>query len=422
MRDISIKFIFFLSFLSLLSSCEESPIERDTFIKFFGGAFNQKAFDFQASPDGEFYVIVGSSRSFGANPLSDQIFVITTDINGNRLNQNSFGNDSLTQEGKDIAFTQNGDILIAAYTDSLVGTQSAKLSLLRVNTNLDSLEQQIYDITVDPTEKLYISPSSDGGFVLLGTIPEAGDALLKDMILLKIDADLQPEYSRRYGLLSRNDIAGSLLIENDDITWCGTANRRSDNTDSDMRILRADPSGELIWTFDFDENNNTLETGRDIQRSGNGYVMVGSKANTGREDIFVVEVEVDENRLITSTNSSIISLANGVTQTIGESIFPVSDENGGGFVIAGSLTQNDNPGSFLLKLDANLQLDPTWPVNPQIFGGDADANSSERSCDQDQGQIVRPTPDGGFLILSTICFEANSVISLIKTNNLGELF
>ena len=251
----------------------------------------------------------------------------------------------------------------------------------------------------------------------MATVPEEDDATLKDMVLLKVDASLQPVYTRRYGLLSRNDIAGSLVLENENITWCGTANRRVDNSDSDLRILRADASGELVWAFDFDENNNVLETGRDIQPSGNGYVMVGSKS----ADIFVVEAEIDQNGFLSTSNSDIINFGGGI-EAEGQSIFPVSAENGGGFVIAGSLIQNSNPNAFLLKLDDNLQIDTSWPINPQIFGGESDINNTERTCEPDQGLIVRPTPDGGFLVLSTICFEANSVISLIKTNNLGEIF
>ena len=417
MRILQIRFLLFVSLLISLNACDDSQVVDDTFIKFFGGAFNQKAFDLQASPNGDFFVIVGSSLSFGINPIADQIFVITTDINGNRINQNSFGNPFLAQEGKALAFAQNGDILIAAYTDSIIGNQPAQLSLLRVSSNLDSLEQQTYDIAVDVNENLYISQSTDGGFVLLATVPEEDDATLKDMVLLKVDASLQPVYTRRYGLLSRNDIAGSLVLENENITWCGTANRRVDNSDSDLRILRADASGELVWAFDFDENNNVLETGRDIQPSGNGYVMVGSKS----ADIFVVEAEIDQNGFLSTSNSDIINFGGGI-EAEGQSIFPVSAENGGGFVIAGSLIQNSNPNAFLLKLDDNLQIDTSWPINPQIFGGESDINNTERTCEPDQGLIVRPTPDGGFLVLSTICFEANSVISLIKTNNLGEIF
>ena len=103
MRILQIRFLLFVSLLISLNACDDSQVVDDTFIKFFGGAFNQKAFDLQASPNGDFFVIVGSSLSFGINPIADQIFVITTDINGNRINQNSFGNPFLAQEGKALA-------------------------------------------------------------------------------------------------------------------------------------------------------------------------------------------------------------------------------------------------------------------------------------------------------------------------------
>lgn len=403
-----------LPWVYFFTACEDSDLGNErTFIKFFGGSFNQKAYAFREASDGSIF-IVGSSSSFGEPTQIPRVFVIKTDANGNRITQKFFGNGLDVQEGKDLAILDNGEILVLAYR-----LLPSRFYLLRLNAELDTIMTKSYGVYVNRDEKLYLRSAADGGFILLGTSPEPQNSNKKDMVLLKVDANLDSVYTRRYGLFEKDDIAGSLVIEDENIIWCGTSNRQVD--DSDMRVLQADSSGELSWSFDFEEASDTKESGLDIQKvAQEKYIVVGSKSNSdNEEDIYVVEMEVNAQGFLKSTpRAQILDIGDG--KAVGRSIFPTDD---GGYVISGSFVQGSNPSSFLLKINADLTKDTSWPVNPRLFGADQENGDETSLCEKDQGEIVRQlSSDGGYLILNTICFQSNSVIALIKTDRLGKVF
>ena len=399
-------FLIFIGMLTFLCGCFSStkidPGDTVLFIKFIGGARDDIAYAMEASNDGGF-VLTGGSDSYGTRR---QLFVTKTNVLGNKQWEKSFGNNTLIQEGRDVAVLSNGNTLVLGYTSKLQEfiQNTGRLLLIELDTNGELVEADTLGSTPIKTNgNFYLNSSADGGFLLIANIPDSGGDNTSDMQLIKLDSNKDIVYERSYGLISKDDDLGSIIeADNGDIVWCGTSWRQGSS--SDMRVIRSDAFGNLKWDFAFGENNGLSEKGMDIQKiPGGGFIVVGSATDNGNTDAFLVKIDENGNPQWVNGADTGKKIGGDGNQS-GVSVSITSDD---GFIVTGTTeVNNTNSNIYLFKTDSDGNL--LWQNS---FG----------SQGLDQGKIVRQsTQDGGYLLLGTIRFNNNYVMGLIKTSAMGK--
>lgn len=415
----------FCGLILTMLSCEGTlnPDTSGQFIKFFGGALDETAFAIKQNTAGEF-VMVGNSLSFGQN---QRIFIAKADQNGNKIWQKTFSNqevaaqlmsnepDTLAQSGRDIEILPNGNILVLGNIRSIRPdfANLSLLTLLELSPDGALINSQIFTTTLlRDSDSFYLNRLSDDGFMMIANTVREQNFTTSDMYLHKLDASKNTVYERIYGLLNRNDQIGS-LTENTttDLIWCGISNRKINPAGgffSDMRITKADASGNLQWDFAIGENDNFSQTGRDVVTLANdeGFVVVGSTNQNGTEDILLVKTTLNGQVQWQQIIGGPAGQVGGDGNQKGQSVKQTED---GGFIITGTTTQGTNEDVYLVKTNAE------GVVQWQKRYGSLDRN--------DSGQmVIQSSADQGYLIIAKIRFENNDVIGIIKTDSEGNLF
>ena len=88
----------------------DAELSEQTFIKFYGSAFDNEAIDVVENGSGGFYIL-GNEAS---NDVGTYILVIKTDQYGNRLTQNTIGegDEDFEETAKSMVLTNEGNLII----------------------------------------------------------------------------------------------------------------------------------------------------------------------------------------------------------------------------------------------------------------------------------------------------------------------
>ena len=391
------------SYLALFSclftlSCNDT-IDPDTsgkFIKLYGGALNEKAYAVEEIP-GQGFIIVGSTESIGQE--GKNVFVIRTDRNGNRSQEGGFDkgiltfNESIPGEGRSVLVDANGNLLVLGYT-----TVNAKKDflLLSIDAAGNTIEKFTYGDPSADEEGYFLSPSRDGGYLLIGNTQQSGDAQEGSVYLVKVLPALQQQFQKTYGLFNESDLTGNIIeTDNGNLVWCGTVERGSYTA---ARVVTSDAFGNLISDSQFRRSKTNI-TGKNIRQISGGYVVVGTSipdTTTAKASIFLINTNGSQGDTI------VVNKTDAAEGQYGNAIYPTSDGN---YIITGKTVSGTNSDVLLLK--CTRQGEVLWK---KTFGGGG----------PDEGTFVKQTADGGYIMLATIEISNNSAIALIKTDAEGK--
>lgn len=239
--------------------------------------------------------------------------------------------------------------------------------------------------------------TAGGDFLCVG-LTESSGAGGYDIWVVKTDDEGNEIWSQTYGG-SENDGGRSIhTLDRGGIIVCGYTNSFSQGN-SDAWLLKLDAQGDTLWTRSFGgpeyESSNAV-----LQTQDGGCVFAGytTSFGAGGYDAWLLKTDANGSEVWSRTFG-------GSDNEIASDLAPTDD---GGFVITG-YTRSSGAGS-----------DDLWLIRTDSEGNEI-WNSTFGGADQERGNAVMQTSDGGFLVTGiTKSFGAGDAdLWLIKTDAEG---
>ncbi len=358
-----------------------------------------------------------------------------------------FGSSNLDY-GIDVKQTDDGYILLATTTTADRGTD-----ILLIKTNEYGNEQ--WSISYGDTLNDYANSvvvNTDGSYTLLGTKTTDNTSMFEDVFIAKVSNNGEKQWEKQISI--SNNQVGKCIKQTSDGGYIIVGSTTSSNN-TDVFWLKTNQSGDTLWTKKFggvyDDVANDV-----LQKSDDGFVIIGSTKSfptlSQNNNVFVIETNA--NGII--SNAPQYSQLQGAE---GQNIKALSD--GSGYMLTGTILNSENGQKdvFLAKISSNIS-NLEWKKE---FGGSADdiGNALQITNDNEiaiigttqsyndgskdmffiktdnngneivtqtiggagieQGNNIFNTSDNGFIIIGSSEVEGNSMICLVKVDNLGKL-
>ncbi|MEM1134790.1 MAG: hypothetical protein AAGI07_03040 [Bacteroidota bacterium] len=404
----------FLFILIIFFSCADSENgfvkKEQVFIKFFGGLDNDagaKVIELK----GQGYLILGTSTEsivVGSNVQPSSIMIILTNYEGVTIWETEIRGIDGDYKAGSFILTDQQEIFVSGTVPETTSGIRTDLFMAKLNTNGDILWQKKIENPTFSESAVEMIETNDNGLVIIGNtfLPNGNEinTSTQDFYVVKTDKEGDIVWQRTYGFEEEKADYGNAVVEadNGDFIWLGTTEKNNlgnQGFNSDMRVVRSNNIGNLIWDYLFGSEGNDF--GNKAIKYFNEYLLVGAigSTQTQRSDVFLVKINNDGQEIWTQRYGG----------DADDSAFDISPTEDGGFIITGFTFSYGNGKSdiFLIKTDfeGNLQ----WHT---AIGGQGD----------DIGNSVIQTSDGGYLICGSIQFENNKMICLIKTDKNGRTY
>ncbi len=297
----------------------------------YGGTLADDGYSVLQTVD-EGYIITGRTLSFGTGGYD--VYLIRTDTSGNLLWSKAIGGTN-QDEGHSVQQTSDSAYIITGFTYS---GNSNHVFLIRTDTIGQVLWKKSFGGT-GSDEGTSVRQTSDSGYVITGNTSSFG-AGQTDVYLFKTDTTGNTIWAKSYGGTDYD--YGNCVLQTADGGYIISGNTFSFGSgQSDVYIIRADSSGNLIWSKAYGgtgfEGGNTIQ-----QTSDGGYIVAGytSSFGSGDDDIYLIKIDANGDSLWTKTFG-------GVSIDRGNSIQQTAD---GGYIIIGETTSQT--GIYLIKTDS----------------------------------------------------------------------
>jgi len=364
---------------------KELPIpNKGVYVKFFGTVSNDKGISVIKTHDGDF-VIAGSVKE------NEAYAIYVTKISPEGIKKWDYHyTGAYNDEPGNVLEDKDGNLVVTGFSEQKPGL--ADILVLKISTSGTPLDTLLLgDSTVDE-KGLFATFSSDQQLVVVGQSREEGLSD-NDMFLLKTDFQTV-EWERHIGLIGKMDSVGTVArLNSGDLVWCGTVNRN----DNDIRVIKTDDFGNIIWDYGFNEKDGKNQKGKDIQvLKGGGFIVAGSTKEGGKEDGLLIKLNangISEKQIILSDQHN-------------KGINSVKELSNGNFIVTG-YKDYEGKGRDVWVAEVSTDGSIAWEQN---FGG----------VYPDEGKYIVETTNG-FLIIGSATVQSNSMIALYKIDATGKL-
>jgi len=396
------KIIIIAGFVGLLFSCEReiSPEQADRFIKFYGNYLMDEARDVETLDDGG-YAICGIDS---LPDLGKRMVLIVTDEYGNVKSgfpayYTEEGLESGANSVVPIRGGQGGYLLAGFVERPVTGSTSVQRDIFLVKASNSGQEnwQRSYGSSEDEVI-LHAVERISSGYMLAGYQVKGGKS---DILIMGIEEEGD---STRLGLNYNNPYAkngtASFLLNTGDGYLCVCTYDKIGQDGTDILVLKFDdelsPIDENL-TDDADEYGTCI-----IEEGPDQYLVLGNRINESR--IVAVVHRIKTTGLLITESVLVATISESNMDMIGERFVKTAD---GRCAVVGTRRSGGTRDIFLQFLSSGELLD----AGQIIYGA---------SSDQSGADIDLPA-DGGIVLLGTTSYEENSLISLIKTSDTGDL-
>jgi predicted secreted protein len=269
---------------------DTTPVPLPTskgWMKTFGGTGYDYGYSIQQTIDGG-YVIVGETYSFGAG--NADIWLIKTDGNGNKVWDKTFGGVSKDYDPTIMQTNDNG-FIITARTYSF-GAGENDIWVIKLDENgaeqwNKTFGKPFWDYNGDCQQ------TADGGYIIVGTI-NSNETLNFDLWLIKIDSKGNQQWNRifktapqsfDFGLSVQQTSDGGYIVAGSIIPY-GT------NTSYDIWLIKTDVQGNEQWNRIYRENSSWKGTCSIEPTSDGGYIVLANRGyyESKQVDFFMMKI------------------------------------------------------------------------------------------------------------------------------------
>lgn len=407
-KRITILFISLLVF-GCNSPEDVDPVERNTFVKFFGNSLNNTGNTVINTDNG--FILLGTSTSPDS---TEQIDLILTDNFGNAIWEKTF----LSAEAAFITKLSDGYLIIGDSIKTIDDSESVSMIyVLKTNFEGDLIDHTTIGDPSDDELDYHgrsLVVNDNGDIVIIGERENAED--LDETVVIGLDGELNTLWQQVYSQNNRNLRVGkSIHFQNSSrLVWATTslAFTDDDNTLSDSYISLpiVGVNTEQINSNDYGRNAATFVAAKDIYLDNSGIAVVGSSNENGSNDIFFIKAS-SSGFFSEHTATTISTTMDGNALSGADEALTLTQTSDGGYVILSSISTTPEIGNgekdiYLLKV-----TNTGTPIWESIIGG----------AGSEIGSSIIEADDGGLIINGTQVLQGASMQFLIKTNSKGKL-
>lgn len=219
------------------------------------------------------YFSLGYSQSFGGGDYDIWLLKINA-VTGDTMWTKRYGGWG-NEQGMEITATNDGNFIIAGYTNS--GITSYDACLIKINPAGNVIWTKNYG-GVNSEWANSVKPCADGGYIMLGKTFSYG-AGGGDAYLVKINSTGDTSWTKTYGGM-QDDEGMSVVVNNDGTFVLCVRDSSSGAGDVDIQIIKTDMSGAVIWNKTY--GGNKKDTDKMIQpTTDGGYIVTGISRSFG---------------------------------------------------------------------------------------------------------------------------------------------
>lgn len=397
------RYTILISLLAIvLSSCDKdiSSAQAEKFVKFYGNYLMDEAGEVEVLNNGG-YAICGTISTSGSGR---RMVLIVTDKYGNMQSgfPRSYTEEGLEAGANSMVVIQGGSdgFLLSGFVERPVaGSQTVQkdIFLVRTSASGEELWQKSYGSKED--EQILHSIEMIGpGFMLAGSQVKSGRSKILVMGVTE-EGDSIPLGLNFPNPNAENATANYLVSTGSDyMCVCTFDKSNSEGTDilmltfgDDLSPLIKNLSGEL------DEFGSCI-----VEEVANNYLVLGNRVNaSGKIEMVIYALEKDG---LYITNSELVAtISESNADLIGKRMIKTAN---GRYAIVGTRVMESSTNIFLQFLSSG------YTVAEQVSYGSSGVQA---------GSDIGIGMDRGIVLLGINSFGTNSVISLIKTSETGDL-
>ena len=295
--------------------------------KNFGGERKETASAIIQTADGG-YVVVGSTKSFGAGGYD--FYIVKIDADGNKIWERVAGG-SAKDEATAVTATKDGGLLVLGTTKSY-GTGSYNYYAIRLDANGTLVWEQVaggkeWDIPSGVVE------ADDGTFLLVGKSESFGENSY-DGYVVKLSAEGKFIWEKTFGGKKEDMISAIAKGKDGGFLLVGKTKSYKDKK-GDVFIIKLDKDGKKLLVKTYGDKGKDRAYGVTATNDG-GYAITGSSRTMsyGRTDFILIMMDKDGN--ITGSNHY-----GGKKEEIAYAITELAD---GGIVMVGDTKTHGSGG------------------------------------------------------------------------------
>ncbi|MBU0483636.1 MAG: hypothetical protein KKB30_03885 [Proteobacteria bacterium] len=305
--------------------------------KTFGGTEDDYGSAIAIAPDNGF-IIVGKTESMGSG-FSD-IYLIKTDSAGNEVWSKTFGGAGYDYASSVQTTSDGGYVLVGTVDEGFLSWEDL-INLIKVDEDGNTVWSKTYgDLTWSGDKGVSVLEAGDGGYVVYGEGKGAG---LTDYLLFKTDVDGVMVWENKYGGSDWEYATSFNMTTDGGFILLGQSNR-----ESTLYLVKTDSTGAELWSKTYMYGENDINRGYAVQQtSDGGFVLFGEtikfdyNQTSGPNNMYLVKTDDQGNKSWEKT-------FDGDSEAIGKSIIESDD---GEYVLFGTtISSSGDSNMYLLKI------------------------------------------------------------------------